>query len=68
MLYTILLIFAAFFGGYTYLSNKYNNPNKLIFIFGKKGSGKSTYMVSLMLQKPRYKRLHISHGLEHPPA
>ena len=50
MLYTILLIFAGFLGCYTYLSNKYNNPNKLIFIFGKKGSGKSTYMVSLMLQ------------------
>ena len=50
MLYTILFIFVGFFGCYTYLSNKYNNPNKLIFIFGKKGSGKSTYMVSLMLQ------------------
>lgn len=30
-------------------SRRYNNPNKLIFIFGKKGSGKSTYMVKLML-------------------
>ena len=50
MLYTILFIFAGFVGGFTYLSRKYNNPNKLIFIFGKKGSGKSTYMISLMLQ------------------
>lgn len=50
MIYAILLICAGFLGGFTYLSQKYNNPNKLIFIFGKKGSGKSTYMVSLMLQ------------------
>lgn len=34
----------AFYG------RKFNNPHKLIFIFGKKGSGKSTYMVKLMLQ------------------
>ena len=50
MLYIILFIFVGFFGCYSYLSNKYNNPHKLIFIFGKKGSGKSTYMVYLMLQ------------------
>lgn len=50
MLYTFLFILAASLGGFIYLSRKYNNPNKLIFIFGKKGSGKSTYMVSLMLQ------------------
>ena len=50
MLYIFLFIFVGFFGCYTYLSNKYNNPNKLIFIFGKKGSGKSTYMVYLMLK------------------
>lgn len=29
---------------------KYSNPNKLIFIFGKKGAGKSTYMLKLMIQ------------------
>lgn len=36
-----------------FFSRKYNNPNKLIFIFGKKGAGKSTYMVSLMLKHVR---------------
>lgn len=36
--------------GLAYCSHKYNNPHKLIFIFGKKGAGKSTYMVSLMLK------------------
>lgn len=55
MFYTFLFILAASLGGFTYLSRKYNNPNKLIFIFGKKGSGKSTYMVSLML-------LHLKKG------
>lgn len=55
MLYTILFILSASLGGFFYLSRKYNNPNKLIFIFGKKGSGKSTYMVSLML-------LHLKKG------
>lgn len=28
-----------------YLKRKYNNPFKLIFVFGKKGSGKSCYLV-----------------------
>ena len=49
-MFYLLLIFGALFGSFQYLSAKYNNPHKLIFIFGKKGSGKSTYMVSLMLQ------------------
>lgn len=50
MLYAILFLLASSLGGFSYLSRKYNNPNQLIFIFGKKGSGKSTYMVYLMLQ------------------
>lgn len=48
----VLLVFSAF-GFLFYCSKKYANPNKLIFIFGKKGAGKSTYMVSLMLQHLR---------------
>ena len=63
MLYTILFILAGFVGGFTYLSRKYNNPNKLIFIFGKKGSGKSTYMVSLMLQHLK-KGWHVYTNME----
>lgn len=50
MLYFVLFFFVSVFGSLTYFSYKYNNPNKLIFIFGKKGSGKSTYMISLMLK------------------
>lgn len=45
-----IFAFCSVFAFLFYCSRKYNNPNKLIFIFGKKGSGKSTYMVSLMLQ------------------
>lgn len=63
MLYTILFILAASLGGFSYLSRKYNNPNKLIFIFGKKGSGKSTYMVSLMLHHLK-KGWHVYTNME----
>lgn len=49
----LLISFCSVFGFLFYCSRKYNNPNKLIFIFGKKGSGKSTYMVSLMLKHLR---------------
>lgn len=45
-----LLPVLALYASFVYLSRKYNNPHTLVFIFGKKGSGKSTYMVSLMLQ------------------
>lgn len=47
MFFLILLVSA--FGYLIYCSRKYDNPYKLIFIFGKKGAFKSTYMVSLMI-------------------
>lgn len=53
MLYLILLLVGSAFGFLLYCSRKYDNPNKLIFIFGKKGSGKSTYMIYLMLKHLR---------------
>lgn len=34
----------------SYLSRKYANPYKLTFVFGKKGAGKSCWMVALMLK------------------
>ena len=55
MPYLVLLLVCSSFGFLLYCSRKYNNPNKLIFIFGKKGAGKSTYMVYLMLK-------HLRHG------
>ena len=39
----LVFVFLAY-SSFAYLSRKYNNPHKLIFIFGKKGSGKSTYI------------------------
>lgn len=46
----LILFFFAVFGSLVYFNRKYSNPNKLIFIFGKKGAGKSTYMLYLMLR------------------
>lgn len=46
----IALIIFAVLGVYIVLTQKYVNPYKLIFLFGKKGSGKST-----MLQKLTYR-------------
>lgn len=49
MLIVLLILFLLIFAFCLY-SKRFANPNKLIFIFGKKGSGKSTYMVKLMLK------------------
>lgn len=43
------LLFVGFIALYVY-SRRYCNPYKLEFIFGKKGAGKSTLMVSRMLR------------------
>lgn len=53
MAYFVFFLVCFAFGSLLYCSRKYNNPNKLIFIFGKKGAGKSTYMVSLMIKHLR---------------
>lgn len=45
----ICFLLACIFGFCLY-STKYNNPFKLYFLFGKKGSGKSTLMVKWMLK------------------
>lgn len=44
------LIWLSFILGLGYCARKYSNPYKLIFIFGKKGAGKSCYMVHEMLR------------------
>lgn len=47
----ILILFICFFVcSVIYTNKKYSNPYKLIFIFGKKGAGKSCYMVNEMLK------------------
>lgn len=45
MLWAILFLFAV----WVFLSVKYANPYRATFIFGKKGAGKSCYMVRKML-------------------
>lgn len=49
MLKVLFLIVVFPVGFLCYASRKYNNPYKLQFIFGKKGAGKSCYMVRKML-------------------
>lgn len=49
----LLLIFIATFVWLRRQAKKYNNPYTLTFIFGKKGAGKSCYMVREMLRLQR---------------
>lgn len=51
-MFFIFFIFSVFLI-FSLLSKKYSNPNTLTFLFGKKGSGKSTYMVKLMIRDLR---------------
>lgn len=44
------ILFCAFICTIIILKRKYNNPYKLIFVFGKKGSGKSCYLVHEILK------------------
>lgn len=45
-----LSIVGAFLVWFCVQSRRYNNPYRLIFIFGKKGAGKSLYMVKQMIK------------------
>lgn len=52
MIYFIFSFFAFFFA-FSFVSRKYNNPYKLLMVFGKKGSGKSTLLVKWMIRDLR---------------
>ena len=41
------MAFMALVSVYEFTTRKYLNPYKLYLVFGKKGSGKSTYLVKL---------------------
>ena len=45
-----LIVAFAVFAGFSFYSRRFANPYRLIFIFGKKGAGKSTLMVHEMLK------------------
>lgn len=49
MIFVILIIISLFVFVSIY-SKKFNSPYTLSFIFGKKGAGKSTYMIVLMIR------------------
>ncbi|MCM1342676.1 MAG: zonular occludens toxin domain-containing protein [Lachnospiraceae bacterium] len=53
----IVFLVAVFFLLYT---RKYRNPYKLIMVFGKKGSGKSTFMTKTAIQQMRKGRVVYS--------
>lgn len=49
-----LLFFVAAIVAFLIYSKQFYNPYKLIFIFGKKGAGKSSYMVKKMLLHQKF--------------
>lgn len=49
-MFLFLLSVFAVITVFSIYSRQFRNPNTLTFLFGKKGSGKSTYMVKLMLR------------------
>lgn len=54
LFYVALIIFIALIVYVIYMSKKYGNPYKLYMVFGKKGSGKTTYMCKIAL---KYRKL-----------
>lgn len=48
MFMLLICLFLFLLGIFVYLNYRYSNPYKLIFVFGKKGAGKSCYMVRQM--------------------
>lgn len=52
---SIIIVIFIFVAVYRFLTRKYRNPFKLYLIFGKKGSGKSSYLVKLAKQYQRKK-------------
>lgn len=63
MLLAAIAAIAAIFGVYTFLSMKYHNPYTSTFIFGKKGAGKSLWMVREMMRLHK-KGWHIYTDME----
>ena len=53
--YVLLLLLVALPLVWNLATRKYLNPYKLYLVFGKKGSGKSTYLVKLAAQRMKRK-------------
>lgn len=54
MLWIIFIVFFCVFLFVSLYGKKFNNPYKLIYLFGKKGAGKSTLMVKWMVRDLRH--------------
>jgi len=50
MIYVLCLAFVFLFIPFLYLCRKYRNPYKLVMVFGKKGSGKTTFLAKTAYQ------------------
>lgn len=64
MKYLLLLVFVMLLIPFIYFTYKYRNPYKLIMVFGKKGSGKTTFLAKKSYQylkkgRPVYTTEHI---------
>lgn len=44
MIYILIIVFIGLLIPFMYLTYKYRNPYKLVMVFGKKGSGKTTFL------------------------
>lgn len=53
MIIILFFLFLLFYTFVCYIKKKYSNPYTLTYIFGLKGSGKSTFMVKMMLNDLR---------------
>ena len=53
--FPVILVFS-----FSFLTRKYVNPYRLTFVFGKKGSGKSTLMTKIAVKNLKAKKLVFS--------
>ena len=53
MLYAFLFVLVLLIIPFAYYTYHYRNPYKLIMVFGKKGSGKTTFLAKKRIRKNR---------------
>ena len=63
-LYFLCLLMAVGIPAFMYLTAKYKNPHKLIMVFGKKGSGKTTFLAKkafkyVKMGRPVYSTVYV---------
>lgn len=58
--YIIVILFFILIVCFLFYTKKYRNPYKLHMVFGKKGSGKSTFLVKIAIQNLKKKKIVYS--------